>query len=100
MGATGGFEDFYERHHARVLGVLSAVSGDRQAAIDATDEAFVRALERWKRVGTMDSPAATCIAVSPAGLVAFTSRPSSMHTFTPARRSASLPYSYSSASAF
>jgi RNA polymerase sigma-70 factor (ECF subfamily) len=57
MRATIEFEVFYLREHPRVLGVLSAVSGDRQAAIEATDEAFVRALERWKRVGTMASPA-------------------------------------------
>jgi RNA polymerase sigma factor (sigma-70 family) len=57
MQATVDFEAFYLREHPRVLGVLCAVSGDRQTAIDATDEAFVRALERWKRVGAMESPA-------------------------------------------
>jgi RNA polymerase sigma-70 factor (ECF subfamily) len=56
MRAPGDFADFYEHEHPRVLGVLSAVSGDRQAALEATDEAFVRALERWKRVSAMDSP--------------------------------------------
>jgi RNA polymerase sigma-70 factor (ECF subfamily) len=58
MGENGlGFEGFYAANHARVLGVLCAVAGDRQAAIEAADEAFVRALERWKRVGAMPSPA-------------------------------------------
>jgi RNA polymerase sigma-70 factor (ECF subfamily) len=56
MRAPGDFADFYGHEHPRVLGVLSAVSGDRQAALEATDEAFVRALERWKRVSAMDSP--------------------------------------------
>jgi RNA polymerase sigma-70 factor (ECF subfamily) len=56
MRAPGDFAAFYEHEHPRVLGVLSAVSGDRQAALEATDEAFVRALERWKRVSAMESP--------------------------------------------
>ena len=54
---AAGFSEFYAREHARVLGTLCAVSGDRQAAIEATDEAFVRALERWNRVQAMQSPA-------------------------------------------
>src|SRR5215213_2268519 len=57
MPAADDFTVFYEREHPRVLGVLCAVSGDLDAAVDATDEAFVRALERWKRVHAMDSPA-------------------------------------------
>ena len=48
MRAPIDFEAFYLREHSRVLGVLCAVSGDRQAAIEATDEAFVRALDRWR----------------------------------------------------
>ncbi|MGH9280969.1 MAG: sigma-70 family RNA polymerase sigma factor [Acidimicrobiales bacterium] len=52
-----GFEDWYRREHPRVLGVLCAVSGDPILARDATDEAFVRALDRWTRVRDMDSPA-------------------------------------------
>jgi RNA polymerase sigma-70 factor (ECF subfamily) len=57
MRAPIDFEAFYLREHSRVLGVLCAVSDDRQAAIEATDEAFLRALERWKRVALMESPA-------------------------------------------
>jgi RNA polymerase sigma-70 factor (ECF subfamily) len=57
MRAPDDFTTFYEREHPRVLGVLCAVSGDRDVAIDATDEAFARALERWKRVHAMESPA-------------------------------------------
>ena len=56
MDDRADFAAFYEQAHPRVLGVLCAVSGDRHAAIDATDEAFVRALERWSRVGKMASP--------------------------------------------
>ena len=56
MRASTDFAAFYEREHPRVLGVLCAVSGDRQAAVDATDEAFVRALERWTRLAATASP--------------------------------------------
>ena len=57
MRAPDDFAAFYAQEHPRVLGVLCAVSGDRDVAIDATDEAFARALERWKRVQAMESPA-------------------------------------------
>ncbi|HEX5096629.1 MAG TPA: sigma factor, partial [Acidimicrobiia bacterium] len=57
MRAGPEFAAFYTAEHPRVLGVLCAVAGDRDAAIEATDEAFVRALERWHRVGALVSPA-------------------------------------------
>ena len=52
------FESWYGATHAQVLGVCAALSGDRESATEATDEAFARALDRWDRVGLMDSPAA------------------------------------------
>jgi RNA polymerase sigma-70 factor (ECF subfamily) len=52
------FEGWYAREHPCVLGVLVALSGEVDLARDATDEAFVRALERWSRVQTMESPGA------------------------------------------
>jgi len=52
------FDGWYEATHARVLGVCAALSGDRDSATEATDEAFARALDRWERVGLMDSPGA------------------------------------------
>jgi RNA polymerase sigma-70 factor (ECF subfamily) len=50
------FTSWYEHEHPRVLGVLCALSGELDAARDATDEAFVRALARWPRVRKMASP--------------------------------------------
>lgn len=56
-----GFEDWYRTEHPRVIGVLAVISGDRDASIDAADEAFARALDNWKRVQRMDAPGAwTC----------------------------------------
>ena len=51
-----GFESWYSGCHARVLAVLTVVSGDPDAASEATDEAFARALARWQRVRAMKSP--------------------------------------------
>ena len=50
------FEEFYRRERPRVFGSLLLIVRDRDVAMDATDEAFVRALERWERVGTMEAP--------------------------------------------
>jgi RNA polymerase sigma-70 factor (ECF subfamily) len=49
------FASWYEREHPRVLGVLCALSGELDAAREATDEAFVRAFSRWSRVAKMAS---------------------------------------------
>jgi RNA polymerase sigma factor (sigma-70 family) len=51
-----GFETWYSDSHARVLHMLTVVSGNPDAASEATDEAFARALARWQRVRTMSSP--------------------------------------------
>lgn len=50
------FTSWYESEHPRVLGVLCALSGELDAAREATDEAFVRAFARWGRVRKMESP--------------------------------------------
>jgi RNA polymerase sigma-70 factor (ECF subfamily) len=40
-----------------VLRSLILVTGNRDVAVEATCEAFARALERWPRVSVMESPA-------------------------------------------
>lgn len=50
------FEAWYLSEHPRLLAALTWVSGDPELALEATDEAFARALERWSRVRAMDSP--------------------------------------------
>lgn len=52
-----GFDDWYRRHHSRLVASLTARSGDPDAAAEAADEAFARALERWAKVSAMASPA-------------------------------------------
>ncbi len=54
--APGAFEDWYRSEHPRVLATMAVAAGDVDVAREVTDEAFVRALERWKRVSVMGSP--------------------------------------------
>jgi RNA polymerase sigma-70 factor (ECF subfamily) len=56
--AHGSFETWYRATHPRLLATLTVMSGDIEAARDATAEAFTRALERWPRVRSMDAPEA------------------------------------------
>jgi RNA polymerase sigma-70 factor (ECF subfamily) len=50
------FEAWYERVRGPMYSALSAWCGSTDAAADALDEGFVRALERWGRVRAMASP--------------------------------------------
>jgi RNA polymerase sigma-70 factor (ECF subfamily) len=50
------FETWYRSEYKRVFASVLVVCGNRSLAADATDEAFARALERWSRVRTMQSP--------------------------------------------
>jgi len=51
------FESFYEATHGRIAAALLASLRDRDAADEATDEAFARALGAWDRVSAMGNPA-------------------------------------------
>jgi DNA-directed RNA polymerase specialized sigma24 family protein len=50
------FEQWYRGERPRLLLSVLVLTGDRDLAAEATDEAFVRALQRWSRVREMDSP--------------------------------------------
>src|SRR5438093_5791870 len=45
-----GFRLLYEEEASSVFQAVYALCGDRAVAEDATQEAFARALERWKRL--------------------------------------------------
>jgi RNA polymerase sigma-70 factor (ECF subfamily) len=49
------FETWYLREHPRVVSAVAAITGRPSVAVEATDEAFVRAYERWGRVRDMAS---------------------------------------------
>jgi RNA polymerase sigma-70 factor (ECF subfamily) len=50
------FRDLYEREFAAVFRAALLLSGDRRLAEDAAQEAFARALARWRRLRSHPSP--------------------------------------------
>jgi len=58
QGAQLSFEDFFQREKAGLYSVLCIVTRNRHEAEEITQEAFVRVLERWDRIGAMEDPRA------------------------------------------
>ncbi len=58
------FESWYSREHSRILSAVVLATGDLYLSQDAVDEAIVRAYDRWKRVGSMDSPSGWTLRVA------------------------------------
>ncbi len=51
------FEAFFAAHHDAVLRSLTAAAGnDHDAAVDATQDAFIKAHARWSTIRTYDQP--------------------------------------------
>jgi RNA polymerase sigma factor (sigma-70 family) len=53
---TGGFDQFFQAHHARLYGTLCLVTGDRAEAEDVMQDAFLKLWERWDRVREHPDP--------------------------------------------
>ena len=51
-------QDLYAASYARLVGIVGAVTGDRQEAEEAVQDAFVRLLGRWSTVSGYDDPEA------------------------------------------
>ena len=51
------FDNFYRAEYGRMLALGVALTGDRAAAEDLVQDAFVSANRQWVRIGTYDSPA-------------------------------------------
>lgn len=52
------FDEFYAAHYADLVVQIYAYFGDRQEAQDVVQEAFYRALARWRRLSVYDDPVA------------------------------------------
>lgn len=52
------FDDFYRRHRPPIARATAFALGDVDLGTEATDEAFVRAYERWTKVSRLDRPEA------------------------------------------
>ena len=51
------FDGFFFEHYARVVGSLRLACGEVSDAEDAAQEAFAKAMLRWRSVSVMDRPA-------------------------------------------
>jgi RNA polymerase sigma factor (sigma-70 family) len=56
-GVVDDFDEFFSAHYARVVGSLRLAWGDVSEAEDAAQEAFAKAMTRWRSVSVMDRPA-------------------------------------------
>jgi RNA polymerase sigma-70 factor (ECF subfamily) len=54
----GDFDDFYASEYGRIVALAYALTGDRGAAEDAAQDAFLAAHRDWDRVGRYDAPGA------------------------------------------
>lgn len=52
------FDDFYAREYGRIVALAYALTGDRGAAEDAAQDAFLAAHRDWDRIGHYDAPGA------------------------------------------
>jgi RNA polymerase sigma factor (sigma-70 family) len=64
VGGNDGFDDWYAVGRPKVLAAVALWCGSVDAAADATDEAFVRALDRWPKVRSMASPTGWAVTVA------------------------------------
>jgi len=53
-----GSESLFRDHYAALVRSLAVAGGDREAAADAVQEAFIQLCLHWKRVSKYDSPVA------------------------------------------
>ena len=56
MEEPQSFEAFFEEHRSKVFGAMCLVTGNRHEAEEITQDAFLRLLERWERVSSLDDP--------------------------------------------
>jgi len=54
----GEFEGFFAREYDGVLRSIEAITGDREMAVDATQDAFIKANLHWPTIRNYDSPTA------------------------------------------
>ena len=56
--AGGAFDEFFAAHYDDLARTLTVALADRAAAEEAAQEAFTRALRRWRHVRRLDRPEA------------------------------------------
>jgi RNA polymerase sigma factor (sigma-70 family) len=63
-GPIGGLTGLFQERRTALIATVTAISGDRDAATEAVDEAFVRGFERREWVETMASPTGWLLTVA------------------------------------
>jgi RNA polymerase sigma-70 factor (ECF subfamily) len=58
LHAVTDFDRFYRDHHQAVVGLAVSLSGNRWAAEELAQDAFVSAYQQWDRIGGYDNPGA------------------------------------------
>jgi RNA polymerase sigma-70 factor (sigma-E family) len=58
------FDQFYLVEYGKVLGTVALIVGDRARAEDATQQAFLQAFRRWRKVRFMEKPGAWVLVVA------------------------------------
>ena len=58
MDDEQALRELYASSYQRLVGVVGAIAGDRHAAEEAVQDAFVRLMGRWDRVAHYDDPEA------------------------------------------
>ena len=58
VGRATDFDTFFLAHYPRVVRSLTAIAGNREMAADATQEAFLKAYARWRRIRRYSAPEA------------------------------------------
>jgi RNA polymerase sigma-70 factor (ECF subfamily) len=58
------FDQFYLGEYAKVLGTVALIAGDRARAEDATQQAFLQAFRKWRKVRSMAKPGAWVLVVA------------------------------------
>ena len=53
---TDSFEAFFADHHAELFGALYLITRNRHDAEEIMQDAFLKVLERWERVGSLEDP--------------------------------------------
>ena len=53
---TDGFASFFEDHHADLFVALYLITRNRHEAEEIMQDAFVKVLERWERVSSLEDP--------------------------------------------
>lgn len=53
---TDSFAGFFEDHHADLFGALYLITRNRHEAEEIMQDAFLKVLERWERVGSLEDP--------------------------------------------